>query len=309
VVPAPPTEPSPATREDSSLARRLDGLRDTARRQFDRGENQQGLTTVAAGLELAPGDPVLRQILAETLNEARDGSAQARSSALAAAAAVASTATYREGDLRARDAAHSLQNGSPVEAVRGYWMASALFTRAAGEAQFSPGAAAAPAAAPGADARNIEGPRVSVTPPPTPANPVTAPPPAAGRGAATAVAAAAGEPAVPRPAPGLDEPAIHATLRTYAAAYAGLDAGAVRRVFPSVNESALRRAFGGLRSQQVEIEGEQVAVNGETATVSCTLVTVAIGQVGAATPRRDSRRVIFTLAKRDDGAWVIVDRR
>ena len=49
-------------------------------------------------------------------------------------------------------------------------------------------------------------------------------------------------------------------------------------------------------------------VNGETATVSCTLVTLAVGQVGAATPRRDSRRVTFTLAKRD-GAWVIVDRR
>ena len=113
---------------------------------------------------------------------------------------------------------------------------------------------------------------------------------------------------MPRPAAPRDEPAIYATLRSYAAAYSDLDAGAVRRVFPSVNEPALRRAFGGLRSQQVEIEGEQLALNGETATVSCTLVTLAVGQVGAATPRRDSRRVTFTLAKRD-GVWVIVDRR
>jgi hypothetical protein len=42
--------------------------------------------------------------------------------------------------------------------------------------------------------------------------------------------------------------------------------------------------------------------------VSCTLVTLAVGQVGATTPRRDSRKVTFSLAKRN-GAWVIVDRR
>ena len=82
----------------------------------------------------------------------------------------------------------------------------------------------------------------------------------------------------------------------------------MRRVFPSVNEPALRRAFAGLRSQQVDIEGEELVVNGETATVSCTLVTLAVGQVGASTPRTDSRRVTFTLARRD-GAWVIADRR
>ena len=56
------------------------------------------------------------------------------------------------------------------------------------------------------------------------------------------------------------------------------------------------------------LKASKLALNGETATVSCTLVTMAVGQVGAATPRRDSRRVTFTLAKRD-GVWVITDRR
>ena len=105
-----------------------------------------------------------------------------------------------------------------------------------------------------------------------------------------------------------DERAVRATLAAYAAAYSGLDVDGVKRVFPSVNEPALRRAFGSLRSQQVEIQGEQMAVAGDSATVSCTLVASAIGQVGAGAPQRDSRRVVFNLVKRN-GSWVIIDRR
>ncbi|MGE3178004.1 MAG: hypothetical protein AB7O32_11080 [Vicinamibacterales bacterium] len=101
---------------------------------------------------------------------------------------------------------------------------------------------------------------------------------------------------------------MRATLAAYAAAYSGLDVDGVKRVFPNVNEGALRRAFGSLRSQQVVIQGEQLAVAGDTATVSCTLVSSAVGQVGAPVAQRDSRRVVFNLVKRN-GAWIIVDRR
>ena len=88
---------------------------------------------------------------------------------------------------------------------------------------------------------------------------MTLPSPVAVPPAPRSAAAVAGtsEPAAPRPTPPSDEPAIHAALRSYAAAYSDLDAGAVQRVFPSVNELALRRAFSGLRSQQVEIQDEQ----------------------------------------------------
>jgi ketosteroid isomerase-like protein len=177
-------------------------------------------------------------------------------------------------------------------------MASALFARAAGDAQLQSELPAAAVAA----TREPEETRNS---PPTPPAIAVSPAPAA---SGPVPPGAAGSPVVPRQAPPVDEPAIHATIRAYAAAYSALDADAVRRVFPSVNEQALRRAFGGLRSQAVGIEGEQVALNGDTATVSCTLVTLAVGQIGASTPRRDSRRVTFTLAKRG-GAWIIVDRR
>jgi hypothetical protein len=260
------------------------------------------LTTIAAGLELAPGDPVLRPMLEEALDAARDAAAQARSAALAVTPAAANLTTYREADLRVRDAAHSAQNGSPIEAVRAYWLAEALFIRAESEAQLQSPPSAAPAApaAPAAATRPPEEPRGAV------GQPSSAAVPPAPRSAA-AVAGASG-PAASRAMPPSDEPAIRTVLRSYAAAYSGLDAGAVQRVFPSVNEPALRRAFSGLRSQQVEIQDEQLAINGETASVSCMLVTLAIGQVGAATPRRDARRVVFTLARRD-GTWVIVDRR
>lgn len=105
-----------------------------------------------------------------------------------------------------------------------------------------------------------------------------------------------------------EEGAVRATLTAYAAAYSGLDVDGVKRVYPSVNEPALRRAFGALRSQQVSIQGEQMAVAGDTATVSCTVVATAVGQVGSPAPQRDSRRVVFNLVKRN-GTWVIVDRR
>jgi hypothetical protein len=305
-APPAPVAPRPAeaaaTPEVDSASRRLDGLRDTARRQFGRGENQQGLMTVANGLELAPGDLALRQMLDEALNQARDGAAQARASALAVAAAAADTSSYREADLRTRDAAHSAQNGAPVDAVRGYWLAAGLFARASNEALAS---STSLPAAPTVAVRDPE-PRSAAAAP-------TAAGAAVDDRSATPIAGA-GAPSIARPSiPAVptvptDEPAIHSTLQSYAAAYSELDAGAVRRVFPAVNEQALRRAFGGLRSQQVAIEGEQVAVKGDRATVSCTLVTLAVGQVGVATPRRDSRRVTFTLA-RHDGTWIIVDRR
>jgi hypothetical protein len=249
-------------------------------------------------------------MLDEALDSARDGAAQARSAALGMAADVTNSVTYREADLRARDALHSAQNGAAVDAVRAYWMAAALFSRVQSETQLAstPPSSTPPSSTPGAapvvGTRSADESRGAIVPPSGAA--ADSPRPAS-RG--TEPAAGVRDPLVSsRPLPPSDEPAIRAALRAYAAAYSDLDAGAVQAVFPSVNLQALRRAFGGLRLQRVEIQDEQLTLNGQTATVSCTLVTLAIGQVGAATPQRDSRRVTFTLARRD-GTWVIVDRR
>lgn len=107
---------------------------------------------------------------------------------------------------------------------------------------------------------------------------------------------------------GDDERAVRATVQAYTSAYTGLNADAVKALFPSVNDGALRRAFRSLRSQRVELRSMSVAIAGDGASVSGTWVSSAVGQVGDSTPQRDERPVIFTLAKRN-GSWVIVNRR
>lgn len=111
-----------------------------------------------------------------------------------------------------------------------------------------------------------------------------------------------------RPTSGDEERAVRAAVQAYTSAYTGLNADAVKAVFPSVNDAALRRAFRSLRSQRVELRGMSVAIAGDGASVSGTWVSSAVGQVGDSTPQRDERPVIFTLAKRN-GSWVIVNRR
>lgn len=105
-----------------------------------------------------------------------------------------------------------------------------------------------------------------------------------------------------------DERAVRDAVRAYTSAYSGLDVEAVKAVFPGVNDTALRRAFRSLRSQQVELRGTAVSVSGDAALVSGTWVSSAIGQVGGSAPQRDERPVVFMLAKRN-GAWVILSRR
>jgi ketosteroid isomerase-like protein len=95
-------------------------------------------------------------------------------------------------------------------------------------------------------------------------------------------------------------------LSAYASAYSSLDAGAVKRVYPAVNEQDLKRRFADIRSQQVQIQNEQIAVSGDAATVTCTVITVFQGQVGAS--RRISLQAVFRLEKRNN-AWVIVSRQ
>lgn len=105
-----------------------------------------------------------------------------------------------------------------------------------------------------------------------------------------------------------DERAVRDAVRAYTSAYSGLDVEAVKAVFPGVNDTALRRAFRSLRSQQVELRGAAVSVSGDAALVSGTWVSSAIGQVGGSAPQRDERPVVFTLVKQN-GAWVILSRR
>jgi hypothetical protein len=115
-------------------------------------------------------------------------------------------------------------------------------------------------------------------------------------------------PAAPVADMAADERAVRAALQSYAGAFAALDVDGVRRVFPGTSEAGLRRSFAGIGAQQIEIRDEQMAVAGDAATVSCTWITSTVGADGSAAHTRDSRRLVFNLARRG-GSWVIVDRR
>ena len=143
---------------------------------------------------------------------------------------------------------------------------------------------------------------VVTTPAPTPPpSPVTQPP-AAPAPAQTSQPSTAGG----RASPPSEEPAVHSVLAAYANAYSSLDAGAVKRVYPAVNELDLRRTFADMKSQQMQIQAERIAVSGATATVACTVVTTFQGQVGGV--RKASQQTVFRLQKRDD-VWYIVFRQ
>ena len=112
--------------------------------------------------------------------------------------------------------------------------------------------------------------------------------------------------APPPPQAATEEPAIRALLNAYSQAYADLDADAVRRLYPTVNYDLVRRGFGGMKSQRLQIQNARIVVTGSTATVSCQIVTTAAPKAGP--QRTDSRATVLRLEKRD-GGWVIVERQ
>jgi len=99
---------------------------------------------------------------------------------------------------------------------------------------------------------------------------------------------------------------VRAVLDQYAGAYGRLDVGAVRAVYPSVNERALAKAFSDLSSQSVSFDRCSVNIesSGATAKASCSGKASYVAKVGIKEPRTESRTVQFEL-KREGEAWKI----
>ena len=125
--------------------------------------------------------------------------------------------------------------------------------------------------------------------------------PAATPVAPPVAAAPAGAAAV---VPSTDELRVESLLRLYTRAYERLDSGAVRAIWPSVDERALARAFASLSSQTLSFDSCDITVNGATARASCHGHASYVGKVGNQTPRTESRTVQFEL-RRDADAWKI----
>ncbi len=125
----------------------------------------------------------------------------------------------------------------------------------------------------------------------------------ASRRAATPSARAA-DPAPASYRAGDEEEEIGRTLQLYADAYERLDAAAARRVWPTVDERALARAFAGLQSQGISFERCETEVAGSEARAVCRGRARYVPKVGSREPLTASRQWTFRLRRAGDG-WQI----
>lgn len=151
-------------------------------------------------------------------------------------------------------------------------------------------------------------------------------PPTAIEPAAPAVAEPSAE-ASPQPATLIDEPSaaeagptvipaarvdpvraeedhIRAALARWRAAYSQLDARAAREIWPSVDASALERAFQALKSQDLRFDRCDLTVTGARAQAACRGRAVYVPRVGNQSPRATPREWTFELRKLDQ-QWTI----
>jgi hypothetical protein len=138
---------------------------------------------------------------------------------------------------------------------------------------------------PGVDLARLDGASIPPTVPLAPPQ-LQAPPPAAADRPEVASAVtppprgseAAASPAEARTA---DRDKVRAVLSRYEAAYSGLDAGAAARVYPTVDQRALSRAFSALDSQQVTFKDCRIQVGISLAHATCTGTMTWRPKVGA----------------------------
>lgn len=107
-----------------------------------------------------------------------------------------------------------------------------------------------------------------------------------------------------------DTGAIHTVLGRYRNAFSGLDSGAARAVWPSVDVRALDRAFDRLEEQALEFENCEIDVNGPRAVASCEGSARYVPKVGNRNAQVAARQWRFNLRKVNE-AWLIeeVDSR
>jgi hypothetical protein len=96
---------------------------------------------------------------------------------------------------------------------------------------------------------------------------------------------------------------MRALIEGYLAGYNNLDAGGVRSVWPAVDQRALARAFGQLRSQRLSFSRCEVRATGGAGHGFCTGHAAWRPRVGGG-ERIEQRIWRFDFAQRDDD-WII----
>jgi hypothetical protein len=97
---------------------------------------------------------------------------------------------------------------------------------------------------------------------------------------------------------------ITTTLHRLQEAFEQRDASLAKKVWPTVNERALARAFDGLRSQSITFDQCWMNIFNVSADVECRGVMTYVPRVGSQDQRTESRQWIFRIQK-DEDQWFI----
>jgi hypothetical protein len=133
--------------------------------------------------------------------------------------------------------------------------------------------------------------------------PLTAPAPASPPKTAAADPPAAAKPSDVSPA-AADREAVNRILAEFRRLYSELDASAVVRIWPTVDDRALGRAFEQLEKQSIEFTNCRITLNGARAVASCSGTALYIPRAGNKRPRVDSRAWTFALNKANGWWWI-----
>ena len=99
---------------------------------------------------------------------------------------------------------------------------------------------------------------------------------------------------------------VQRVVSQYARAFGTLDASQVKAMWPTVNEPALRRAFDGLESQNVDIESCTITVTAPSAVALCEGTASYVPKVGSKKLRRERREWTFYLLEKG-AQWSILE--
>ena len=101
-----------------------------------------------------------------------------------------------------------------------------------------------------------------------------------------------------------EEVVVRDLLDRYRGAYEQLDARAARRIWPSVDERRLARAFSDLVSQTLDFEECRIDIDSVRGVATCRGRATYVVRVGKRTPQTQDRSWTFQLQKTDE-RWAI----
>jgi hypothetical protein len=105
-----------------------------------------------------------------------------------------------------------------------------------------------------------------------------------------------------------DEALVRRVLSRYATAYTDLDVQAAKEAWPSVNGTALARAFDNLAAQRVSLDACSIDVRGALAHAACDGKATWRPKIGNGSTHTEARKWAFDLVKSGE-SWMIASAK